>query len=192
MIEIKMHGLAELERALKKLPEQIKRGGVIMRGLQAGADMVREEAKRRAPLLKDARFVVTKSGRRATRGYMGTARRRAGAIRDNIITQKRRGLRIVVRVRNRGYIFAKTSHTRSDRLKNPALAGNPNYWWLVEFGTSKTRAQPFMRPAFEAVKFQAAGVIRSAIAEEIRKAMADPAIYAQSQVGRRRRLPLAA
>lgn len=38
------------------------------------------------------------------------------------------------------------------RQPNPNYQPVPNdsrYWWLVEFGTSKTAAQPFMRPAME-------------------------------------------
>jgi len=48
------------------------------------------------------------------------------------------------------------------------LAGNPNYWWLVEFGTSHAPAQPFMRPAFERKKGEAMRVVT----ESLRKGLA--------------------
>ncbi len=39
------------------------------------------------------------------------------------------------------------------------------YWYLVEFGTSKMSARPFMRPAFEAKKDDAVAAIAQSIAD---------------------------
>lgn len=53
MIEVKVHGLKELGEFLtKRLPAEIasKRGGPLLRGLQAAGRMMRDEAKRRAPV----------------------------------------------------------------------------------------------------------------------------------------------
>lgn len=175
MVTVQMHGLGQLQRLLDELPEQVKRGGILMRGLRQGANVIRDEARRRAPVLRDAEKITPvvapgKKGRKP-RAYWGTPYRRRGAIRQGIVTQMKGFVdgrpTVIVRVRSRGYIFAETTHTRRDRLRNPALAGNPNYWWLVEFGTSKAPAQPFMRPAFEAKKFLAAQIAMRSAREEI-------------------------
>ena len=51
-----------------------------------------------------------------------------------------------------------------DKPRNPLM-----YAHLVEFGTSKAPAKPFMRPAFQAMKQTAQNIIRQKLAEEIEK-----------------------
>lgn len=46
---------------------------------------------------------------------------------------------------------------------------NAWYWRLVEFGTSKMPARPFMRPAFESKKAEALELIGKRIAARIRR-----------------------
>lgn len=149
---VRVEGLSELQKNLDKLAADVKRGGLIRRGLLAGARLMRDEARRRAPVLAE-----------------GTLYRTPGALRKAIVHGGKRYvehlLTAIVRVRSRGYIFAE------DSVKN-RKPDNPNYWWLVEFGTARTRPQPFMRPAFEAKKMEAVKVIKAAIEDEIRKAAA--------------------
>lgn len=183
MIEMRIDGLAELERRLQSLPQQIKRGGVILRALRSAARLVRDEARRRAPVLLDENL-VTRTGtlKKRHRERFRGAWRRPGNIRSNIIDYFERGAEqptVIVRVRSRAYVFAPDGNARS--------AQTPAYWWLVEFGTSRTRARPFMRGAFEAMKTAAAQQIRQGLIDEIAKAQANPEAYAASQRPRRRR-----
>jgi HK97 gp10 family phage protein len=146
---VHIDGLKELQENMNKLAADVKRGGLILRGLMAGAKLVRDEAKRRVPVLPAS-----------------TPWRKSGAIRDNIIAARKQYrkdmLTTIVRVRTRGWIFgSNTSKRKPD---------NPQWWWLVEFGTSQSRAQPFMRPAFESKKLEAVYRIREALAQEINKA----------------------
>lgn len=43
------------------------------------------------------------------------------------------------------------------------------YWRLVEFGTAKMRARPFLRPAFESKKNEAVEIIAKRIAARIKR-----------------------
>lgn len=185
-------GLAELEKRLQALPEQIKRGGLILRALLGAAKIIRIEARKNAPVLKDFQNIAA-VGKRGTAGYrrarQGTALRERGALRSGIVAQmsNQQELTAIVRVRTRGYIFAKHDFWSSAKRKsNPFLSGNPVYWWLLEFGTSKIPPMKFMRRAFESKKMQAAEQIKTGLANEINKANADPDAYALTQQRRRR------
>lgn len=176
-VDIKVTGLKEFEANLAILREEfgVKTGGLINRSLMAAAVVVRDEARRLAPVLQDAVRIqaAPRSGKRR-RSYIGTVYRRRGALKAGIIASyvKGGGLQAVVRVRNRGYIFEHTHNSRIDRLKNPALAGNPNYWWLVEFGTSKKSARPFLRPAFESQKDKALNAFKARMERELQETFA--------------------
>ena len=152
-ITIAVEGLRELDNALAALPVEIKRAPIIYRALHDGARLIVAEAKRRAPLLSDPL----------------EQRRQRGALRSGIVehVSREHDFEVNVRVRSRGYIFAPGPDTRRNP-KSAQRAGNPNYWWLVEFGTSKMPAQPFLRPAFEAQKSAAANAIRDSLARGVR------------------------
>lgn len=171
-MEIQIKGMKEIDKklALIRKTTDVKTGGVIMRGLRRGAAVVRQEAKRRAPVLQDNKAWAARDLRRFHKAGYRLEKLANRVIpenlRDNIVVQmvaarkNPRGVPAVwVRVRTKNYIFGPQGRRN--------LIGNPNYWWLVEFGTEKTRAQPFLRPAFEAKKQQAAEVARDAILREI-------------------------
>jgi len=162
-LDIQMTGLKEFEANLKILRDQfqVRTGGLINRSLMAGARIIRDEAKRLAPLLKTDEKIAS-VGKRGTASFRkarrGTKWRTRGAIRNAIVAAygQNRELSVVVRVRTRGYIFERNRFWGNfKKFSNPAIFDNPNYWWLLEFGTSKMAARPFMRPAFESKKLQA-------------------------------------
>lgn len=178
--EVTITGLAELEKRLQALPEQIKRGGLIMRALRSAARLIRDQARQNAPVLNEA--AVTKSGalRKKFKAAYAGAKRKPGALRSGIndAFSREQELTAIVRVRNKGYIFASGG--------NRAAATSPNYWWLLEFGTSRVRPLAFMRRAFESKKMEAAEQIKRGLADEINKANANPEAYAASQQRSRR------
>ena len=155
-LDIQMTGLKEFEANLKILRDQfrVRTGGLINRSLMAGARIIRDEAKAKAPVLRmdPAKVKFQQESRR--RNLSGYALRPwqqvriPGSIKHNIVASYVKGtpLTVLVRVRTRTYIFERGSNFKSN------VVGNPNYWWLVEFGTSKMAARPFMRPAFEIKK----------------------------------------
>jgi HK97 gp10 family phage protein len=122
-----VHGLEELKANLRTLSSRVG-GEITTRALIAGGKVFQADAKRRAPVLKAP-----------------VPARQRGALRAGIVSYPIRWNHVKVRVRSKSYIFMKND-------KRAHHAGNPNYWWLVEFGTSKMSARPFMRPAFESQK----------------------------------------
>lgn len=140
-IKIKIEGLREIQRAMRDLPQRVERR-LLEKSLIAGAVLVRDEARRLAPILQ-----IPDPRRRA-----GTLRRaiRVGRVRPEQYTA-------TVWVRMRALTRRQVTKFKKTR-RGAAGAENPNdpfYWRFVEFGTSKMTARPFLRPAFEARKFAA-------------------------------------
>jgi HK97 gp10 family phage protein len=151
VVNFEVKGMKELNARMVALQREIGVANVpatkwIMRGLHDGARVIRDEARRLVPVLREP-----------------DPRRTPGAIRDGIVehTSREEWGTVYVRVRSRGYIFGPNV-TRGVR-NNSSLKGNPNYWWFVEFGTSKMAAQPFMRPAFEGKKAAALREVLSSL-----------------------------
>lgn len=152
VVDFRVHGLKEMDARIKALQREfgtasIPAGKWVMRALHDGARVIRDEAKSRAPVLREP-----------------DPRRFPGELKGNIIEHASREQwnTVYVRVRNRGYIFAPGSDTRKN-AKSSARKGNPNYWWLVEFGTSKMPARPFLRSAFEAKKAAALNAVHASL-----------------------------
>jgi HK97 gp10 family phage protein len=167
---VKVEGLQQLEAALKVAREQlgVKTGGVIIRGLRAGAKLIRADAKLRAPLGTTLRPVG--KPRKRKDGSTGQQRfRRGGLLKANIVEHAiATGSRIaggkptvIVRVRNHGYT------RRNGKIFINRPGSSPGYWWFVEFGTSRNPARPFLRPAFEAQKERAVTQMRDHVATEL-------------------------
>ncbi len=131
----KIEGLKETADRLRALPPRLgsKGGGPLRYGLMQGAKVILEEAKRLVP-------------------------RDTGALRDNLITKRHRNPRAVGATER--YDIGMKGGTR--RLANTArnrrsgragqkvrTAGATWYGRLVELGTAKMRAQPFLRPALD-------------------------------------------
>jgi len=151
VVNFEVKGLKEMDARVQALQKEfgsasVPAGKWLMRALHDGARVIRDEARRRAPVLREP-----------------DPRRQPGALRDGIIEHASREHHntVYVRVRTRGYIFGE-NRTRGSRI-NSSLAGNPNYWWLVEFGTSHAPAQPFLRPAFESKKAAALNTIHASL-----------------------------
>lgn len=134
-VEMKVDGLAEMDRKLRALGPDIARKG-LRSAVGAGARVILNQAKARAP-------VDTGTLRRAL--YMKPIREESSDSRQTYFVGVRSG--------------------KKEQKKNR----DAWYWRLVEFGTEKASAQPFLRPAFEAGKFQALERIKSKLAERIQK-----------------------
>ena len=117
-ITYKLTGADELSRIFKTLPQEVQRQVMI-------------------PAAKDAMDIVLKD-----------AQARAQRI-DDPQTPNNIALNIAL-TEDKGY-FAETGSTKISvgvrRTKRGVRGGNTFYWWWVELGTSRNRAQPFMRNA---------------------------------------------
>lgn len=127
-ISVDVQGLAQLQKRLKELSPKIQKK-VARRAVRMGANVIRDAARSNAKRLDDP----------AT----------SNSIAKNIATQESQRLGkkeggVVFRVGVKG-------GSKSKKGKEVGAKGNAGgdtwYWRLIEFGTVKMRAQPFMRPA---------------------------------------------
>lgn len=170
----RVEGLRELEGSLKILRERfgVKTGGVIIRGLLEGSLLIRDEARGRVRNIPSG-FTpsrLKRGNRKGAKGIKATPENQANLLRSNIVAHaiptdsRLAGGRptVLVRVRNRGY-----TRGGGGRLYWNQPGSSPGWWWWLEFGTSRTKAAPFMRPAFEANKLLALELFRKTVRTEI-------------------------
>lgn len=152
MIDIKVEGLKALQEALNNLPKELQKGP-LKSAVSAGAKVVAEEAKRRAPL-----------------GETGNLRKAIYRYRSR--SQSRDGKEtFLVAVRKGKAKYADTARNRRLRRvgKTYQTAGEAFYWRFLEFGTKYIAARPFLRPAFESKKNEALDTIKKKLADAIEK-----------------------
>lgn len=147
-----IQGADEMDRALKSLPENLRRRA-LRNALSAGARIIRNTAQSVAPVLRVG-------------GAMRTPYRKPGTVRDaiKVRTSKRDSaagdVGVFVNVKplpgnkyktvKRKTLFGTTHHKRVLVRKSERGAQNPNdpfYWRFVEFGTRKMSPRPFLGPA---------------------------------------------
>ncbi len=151
---VKVEGLDEIVRRLRALPSEVsgKNGGPLRKALVKGAQLVKDDARAHVPV-------------------------GSGALRDNIIIWRDRNpgqiganehYRVMVRkiklTRKVKALLRRVRKVASIRLREDAY-----YWRFLEFGTSKMRARPFLRPAFDNNK----GAINSTFIETLSKGIDD-------------------
>lgn len=139
-------GLKELQAAMKELPANIARN--VLRGaVNAGASVIRQEAKARAPQFQG----------KPVKGQPppGTLKR---ALYQKQIREKSSAVLQT--------FFVGVRHGRSAKQTAKATI-DAWYAHFVEFGTSKMSARPFMRPAFEAKKVAAVSAIKDYLQQRI-------------------------
>ncbi|HCI6749243.1 TPA: HK97 gp10 family phage protein [Klebsiella variicola subsp. variicola] len=119
---------------------------VLSAATRAGANVIRDEARKRAP-------------------------RKTGKLKRNIVTMGRRSQHpneavsgVHIRGRN-----PKTGN--SDNTMKASDPKNSFYWRFLEMGTSKMAARPFIRPAFEGRMSEMERAIETKLVEAIDKVL---------------------
>jgi len=125
--EVELKGVDELKRALEQVPDKLKKKG-LLKGLRLAGNLVRDTARRSAPVLQTP-----------------TPRRNKGTVRKNIVVRTSKFAR---KAGDLG-VFVGVRPLRGVRTKKLGAAGakNPNdpfYWWFLEFGTKKMSKRPFL------------------------------------------------
>lgn len=152
---IKVMGLAELSRRLKELPMHIsgKGGGPLRYAVFQAAKVIKSQAIANAPV-------------------------DTGLLKKNIVTARQRknpkgreGYFIEVRRKRRHYANTK-ANVRKGRVGKTYDQRDAFYGMFIEFGTYRTHARPFMRPAYEQKKEEALVVFRDSFARGINMAVA--------------------
>lgn len=126
-ITVELQGVDELKRALDQVPDKLKKKGLI-RGLRLAGNLVRDVARRAAPLLQTP-----------------TPYRKKGTVRRNIVVRSSKFARKAGDVG----VFIGVRKLKGARTKTLGAAGakNPNdpfYWSFLEFGTKKMYKRPFL------------------------------------------------
>lgn len=148
---IKVHGLQELSQTLMKLPAELEKR-VIMGALRAAGQTIRKEAMARAPVLQEP-----------------DPRRRAGTLRKSISVRRVKG-KVAVYVGVFGLSGKRMAAFKAGGgTKGANNPDDPYYWKWVEYGTKKMAARPFLRPAFEAKKFEAIRLFEAYMKKRLEK-----------------------
>ena len=137
--EISVKGLTALKRTLEALPARIGEK-VVRAGLRAAGQVMRKDAQSRVPVLKSP-----------------TKYRKPGTVKRAIVIKRSRkdkfGVYIGIKLLKAKQIKAfKGGKVNKSAAQNP---DDPFYGLFLEFGTAKLTKTPFLRPAFEAKKFEA-------------------------------------
>lgn len=130
--EIKVEGLAELERKLKELGPKISKNA-LRAATNAGAEVVRKAAIARAPI-------------------------KSGTLKKQIYKKQ---IRELSNEHQQTFFVGVLSRRKKTKGKNPGVIKSAFYWRFIEFGTVKMPARPFLRPAFDSTKQSAISAIKS-------------------------------
>ena len=146
--QISIEGLEGLLRSLRDMPKAIQ-GRVVQTGMRKGGNIIRDDARRRAP--RQSGFMASQI---VTRRANARSRQRAGvgAGGEYFTVGVKTG-------RRRKYANTKRNRRNGRVGRTYEEAGWAYYWRFVEFGTKKIRASPFLTPAGEAKGPEAAQVV---------------------------------
>lgn len=146
--QVSIQGLDGLLRSLREAPKAIQ-GRAVQAGMRKGGNIIRDDARRRAP--KASGFMASQI---VTRRANAKGRQRAGVGQggEYFTVGVKSGRRRKYANTNRNQRRGRTGKTYVDR-------GWAYYWRFLEFGTKKMRASPFLTPAGEAKGPEAAQVV---------------------------------
>jgi HK97 gp10 family phage protein len=148
---VRIEGLDRLRRIFRELPEALQEKE-LGNAVSKGAAVIGREAQRLAPELKTDDPRRTKGLlRRMIRWTRGVRRSSEAAA---FVSVRRPGKKAVAKAKRGG---STGSHI------------DPWYWKLIEFGTSRMKAIPFLRPAYESKKMEAVETIKNELAIGIDK-----------------------
>lgn len=154
---VRIEGLEGLLESLQAMPKELvaKAGGPVAFGMRKGGNLIRDEARKRAPLGTSDNgrpYLVTQI---ITKRMSAKLARRAGA-----------GEYFTVGVR----LGKKKKYANTKRNKRMRRAGGlyqtegwAYYWRFHEFGSKHQKARPFLTPAAEAKGPEASQVIAAEI-----------------------------
>lgn len=146
--QLSIQGLDGLLRSLREAPKAIQ-GRAVQAGMRKGGNVIRDDARRRAP--KASGFMASQI---VTRRANAKGRQRAG------VGQGGEYFTVGVKSgRRRKYANTKRNQQSGRTGKTYVDRGWAYYWRFLEFGTKKMRASPFLTPAGEAKGPEAAQVV---------------------------------
>lgn len=146
--QIRIDGLDFLLQSLRQLPKELQ-GKPLQTGMRKGGNLIRDEARRRAPRASGflAQQIVVRRAAAKDRRKAGV-----GAGGEYFTVGVRTGKKVK-------YANTKRNRRQGRVGKLYEQSGWAHYWRFLEFGTKNMRARPFLTPAAEARGPQAAQVM---------------------------------
>lgn len=142
--QFKIKGLDAVLRKMRSLAPELQKKG-LRTAVRKGANIVKKAAVENASRIDDPK-TAENIGKNIAVQFASRTSKRIGGI----------AFRVGVRGGSQQYATTKESVRKGRAGKSYKTGGskaNPGgdtwYWRLVEFGTSRTKAQPFLRPALE-------------------------------------------
>lgn len=164
-VEVKMTGLDGVLDTLRRLPPEVvsKRGGPVRRALAKGARLIRDQAR------ANVRAIVEEPNKD------GRPSQSTGALAKAIIATRgkppagMRGERYIVWLGKLIRQYANTRHNvRKQRVGKEYDVEPPQFYGrFLEYGTSRMRPHPWLRPAFEANAKRAIETIETELIKDI-------------------------
>jgi HK97 gp10 family phage protein len=160
-----IHGLGELKALLQALPDRLRRRA-LRNALAAGARVVRDAAKRAAPVLSATSPAVLKGIRKP-----GTVRR-ALSVRTSKAAKRAGNVGVFVNVRPAP--GARVSRGKAVPSQRGAKSPNdPFYWRWLQFGTKRMRPVPFLNAGVAKLR-EALQAFQAALAPQLAKLNRNP------------------
>lgn len=138
----KIQGLDQAVARMRALPVKLQRRG-LQRAARAGLGLVRTAVREGAGRIDDPETAESISRNVAIRVNRKRSKAEGGLVMSVGIRGGARSYANTTVNRRKGR--AGKAYPTAGSKSNPG--GDTWYWRLVEFGTARTRAQPFMRPA---------------------------------------------
>ena len=146
---VRIEGLAQLDRALRELPQRIANRG-LRASVYAGAKVIRDEARARAPKAAQS---------------LGPKQPPPGTLKRAVIMKHVRELS--GGGRQTFYVLVRHGKQYRKQGKRGQLSQDAWYWRFLEFGTRHMVARPFLRPALASRRQEALQAIRQRLAQRI-------------------------
>lgn len=157
MLDVKVTGMKELMRDMKKLPFKIRKN-ILTGAVRASAKVILDEAKRNAPvhehILINALKVVK---HRATK-------KEPNLVYYSVVPSSKEFHKLQA-----AHGIKRVWHTSKSGKKYSTWY---NYGGLVELGSSKMSAHPYLRPAFESKGEESINVVKAYMRKRLPKEIA--------------------
>lgn len=156
-MSLDIQGIDSVLETLKRLPPEVvsKRGGVVKQAVAAGARVIRNEARKN--LIK-----VTSSAGKTGISYGSGLTGKNVVIRRKNLKGGENGERYIVTVAYKPHPLYKSLYK-----KRPIKFNDIAY--MLEYGTSKQAAEPWLRPAYDLKKKEAMDKMQSDLIKKIDK-----------------------
>lgn len=147
--EVKIEGFKELADKLRAMVPTMRKK-VLRNALAAGGRLVRNEAKRKAPVLSgrmNAPYRKPGTVRDAIRVRTSKEARKAGDVGVFINVLPAKGAKFKTVTTNLVFLKVRNRVQTRASQRGAKSRNDPYYWRFLEFGTKKMQARPFLQPA---------------------------------------------